>query len=259
MRYRTEQPGTAVTLLAQQPTLSVKRMNDHSRPKLLATGESTEMMAELAQAKQALANSQEEIENERQRIEALARTNAALREELILLAHKIAAARHFAYHDELTGLPTRSLLLDRLNQAMLHAARQQTQVALLLLNLDSLKEINERFGQAAGDKILRQVASRISACIRNTDTACRYENDEFVIMLPEIDAKESPTEMAQKIRARLAAPYVVNDQVMTVTATIGMAVYRGDEQNYLDLIKQADIAMSLAKVHINSPSLQQVM
>ena len=78
-------------------------------------------------------------------------------------------------------------------------------------------------------------------------------------MLPEIDVKESATEMAEKIRVRLAAPNVVNDQVMTVTASTGMAVYRGDEQNYIDLIKQADLAMCLAKVHINAPTSQQAM
>lgn len=216
-------------------------------------------ISEVTGLKLALATTQQQSESARQQIEALAKTNACLREELIGLAHKVAAARHFAYHDELTGLPTRRLLLDRLNQAMVQAARQQKQVALLLLDLDGFKAINERFGQAVGDKILRQVAQRLTACIRSTDTACRYEGDEFVIMLPEIDAMESATEMAEKIRARLAAPYVVNEQAMTVTASTGMAVYRGGEQSYIDLIKQADVAMCLAKVHVNSPSFQQVM
>jgi len=214
---------------------------------------------ELSELKRALAASQQQSQNTCRQIDALAKTNACLREELIGLAHKVAEARHLAYYDELTGLPTRRLLLDRLNQAMVQAARQQKQVALLLLDLDEFKEINKKFGQAVGDKILRQVAKRLIACIRSTDTACRYEGDEFVIMLPEIDVMESATEMAEKIRARLAAPYVVNDQVMTVTASTGMAVYRGDEQNYIDLIKQADVAMCLAMVHINAPSSQQAM
>ncbi len=216
-------------------------------------------ISELMELKLALATSRQQSETGRRQIEALAKTNACLREELIGLAHKVAEARHFAYHDELTGLPTRRLLLDRLNQAMIQAARQQKQLALLLLDLDGFKDINERFGQAVGDKVLRQVAQRLTACIRSTDTACRYEGDEFVIMLPEIDARESAAEMAEKIRARLAVPYVVNEQVMTVTASTGMAIYRGDEQSYIDLIKQADIAMCLAKVHVNSPSLQQGM
>lgn len=223
----------------------------------LAPDRIQEAISELTQLKQTLAVSQQQSQGMQRQIEALAETNARLREELIGLAHKVAEARHFAYHDEPTGLPTRSLLLDRLNQAMLQAARQQKQVALLLLDLDGFKDINEKFGQAAGNKILMQVAKRLTACIRSTDTACRYEADEFVIMLPEIDAKESATEMAEKIRARLAAPYVVNDQVMTITANIGMAVYRGDEQSYIDLIKQADAAMCLAKLPVNSPAFQQ--
>ncbi|MCR4346435.1 MAG: GGDEF domain-containing protein [Sulfuricaulis sp.] len=216
-------------------------------------------ISELTELKRSLAASQQQSESTHRQIEALAKTNACLREELIGLAHKVAEARHCAYHDELTGLPSRRLLLDRLNQAMVQAARQQKQVALILLDLDGFKEINEKYGQAAGDKILRQVAQRLVACIRSTDTACRYEGDEFVIMLPEIDARESAAEMAEKIRARLAPPYVVNEQSMTVTASTGMAVYRGDGQSYIDLIKQADVAMCLAKVHVNSPSFQQVM
>lgn len=236
-------------------------MSDQSRQKLLQASDADEpqdALTGLAYKKRTHAKT----ENAEQEIEALARTNAALREELILMAHKLAEARHSAYHDELTGLPTRSLFLDRLNQAMLHATRQRTQVALLLLNLDSFKEINEKFGQAAGDNILRQVAGRLSACIRNTDTACRYEIDEFVIMLPEIDATENPADMAQKIRARLAAPYMINDQLMTVTASIGMAVYRGAQQDYfdsLDLIKKADVAMCLAKVHVDSSIFQPAL
>ena len=103
------------------------------------------------------------------------------------------------------------------------------------------------------------MAKRLTACIRSTDTACRYDGDEFVIMLPEIDAKDAAPAMAEKIRTRLAAPYVVNDQVITVTASIGMAIYRGDEQSYTDLIKQAGVAMCLAKVPVNSRSFQPVM
>lgn len=231
------------------PPLGVEPAPERPRPAI----------SELMELKLALAASQEQSESARRQIEALAKTNACLRGELIGLAHKVAEARHFAYHDELTGLPTRRLLLDRLNQAMVQAARQQKQVALLLLGLDGFNEINEKFGQAIGDEILRQVAKRLTACVRSTGTACRYDGNEFVIMLPEIDAKEVASAMVEKIRTHLAAPYVVNDQAMTVTVSIGMAVYRGDEQSYIDLIKHAGVARCLAKVHVNSPSLQQTM
>ena len=150
----------------------------------------------LTELKLALAASQQQSKSARRQVETLTETNAYLREELIGLAHhKVADARHLAYHDELTGLPTRRLLPDRLNQAMVQAARQQKQVALLLLDLDGFRDINERFGQAVRDKILRQVAKRLTACIRSTDTACRYEGDEFASMLPEINAKESAIEI----------------------------------------------------------------
>lgn len=236
--------------------------NSSSRPPSSAKPVSAllqQTIAELTELRLAMTTSRQQSESARRQVEALAKANACLRDELIGMALKAAEARHFAYHDELTGLPTRSLLLDRLNQAMIQAARQRKQVALLLLDLDGFKDINKRFGKAAGDKLLRQVAQRLTACIRSTDTACRYEGDEFVIMLPEIDAGESAAEMAEKIRARLATPYVVDEKLMTVTASTGMAIYRGDEQSNIDLIKQADVAMCLAKMHINPPSSQPVM
>lgn len=226
---------------------------------LMTASDPADINAELDELRSAFAASQEELESSRRQIEALAQTNVELRQELIVLAHKIAEARHTAYQDELTGLPARRLLLDRLNQAMVQASRQNKQVALLSLDLDGLKETVKKFGQATGDKILQQVATRLTACIRSTDTACRYEGNEFVIMLPEIDAKETPHEMVEKIRARLGVPYIVNDQVITVSASIGMAVYRGGDQNYcdlFDLIKQADVSLHLAKMHIHYPPLQ---
>jgi len=173
---------------------------------------------------------------------------------LIRLAQRVAQARHFAYHDELTGLPNRSLLLDRLRQAVAQASRQHKQVALLFLDLDGFKGVNDRFGHAAGDTLLQQVAERLAACIRGGDTACRYGGDEFVIMLPEIDGAESAAAVAQKIHGHLAAPYVVDGQAITVTASIGAAVYPADGKDCSELIKQADIAMYLAKVHSSPPT-----
>lgn len=210
-------------------------------------------ISELTKLKLALAARRHPSKHARRQIDALTDGNACLRGELTRLTqHNVADARHFAYHDELTGLPTRRLLLDRLNQAIVQAARQQKQVALLLLDLDGFKDINERFEQAVRDRILRQMAKRLTACIRSTDTACRYEGNEFVIMLPAIGARESATEIAEKIRARLAASHVATDQVMTVRASIGMTVYQGDEQDYTHLTKQAAVAMCLAEAHISS-------
>ena len=121
--------------------------------------------------------------------------------------------------------------------------RQHKQLALLFIDLDKFKNVNDRLGHVAWYKLLQQVAGRLSDCIRSCDTACRYGGDEFVIMLPEIEGQESLTSIIDKIRAHLAAPYVVDGNVMTVTASIGTAIYRSSGQKFNDFIKQADIAM----------------
>ena len=216
---------------------------------------------EIVELKRALATSQQQLKAAQQQIETLTDSNACLRQKLIRIAKKYAQALHFANHDELTGLANRSLLVDRLKQAMAQSDRQHNQVALLFIDLDKFKSVNDRLGHAAGDKLLQQVAERLAACIRYGDTACRYGGDEFVIMLPEINGQENAAAVTEKIRARLAAPYVLNDNVVAITASIGVAVYRAGEQNYSDLIKQADIAMYIAKAHGNFPnrSFQPVM
>jgi diguanylate cyclase len=209
--------------------------------------------AEVGKLKRALVTSQAESDAARQQIDALMDTISRLRQKVIELEQKVVHVHHFAYHDELTGLPNRSLLRDRLNQAIVQAARQNKQVGLLLLDLDGFKSVNDRLGHAIGDKILQRVAERLLSCIRGADTACRYGGDEFVILLPEVDGEKSAAEVAQKLRAHLAKPYVVDDHSITVTASIGVAVYPSDGSSQNDLIRRADIAMYLAKARNNSP------
>ncbi len=204
---------------------------------------------ELAELKRELATSQLKSKDAQQQIEMLAETNRNLKQKLIRLAKKCAEARYFGYHDELTGLPNRSLLLDRLKQAMAHSARQHKQVAFLFIDLDKFKNVNDTLGHAVGDKLLQQVAERLTACIRCGDTACRYGGDEFVVMLPEINGQENAAAVTEKIRSHLARDYVVDGNVIAITASIGIAVYRDGGQNCSDLIKQADNAMYLAKAH----------
>jgi diguanylate cyclase (GGDEF)-like protein len=210
-------------------------------------------LAELGELKRALATSQEESNGARRQFDVLMDTISGLRQKVIRLEQEVAQVHHFAYHDELTGLPNRSLLRDRLNQAMVQAARQHKQVGLLLLDLDGFKSVNDRLGHATGDKLLQRVAERLLSCIRGADTACRYGGDEFVILLPEVDGEKSAAEVAQKLRAHLAKPYVVDDHSIAVTASIGVAVYPCDGSSQNDLIRRADIAMNLAKAHNNSP------
>ena len=174
------------------------------------------------------------------RIDALETEGLLLGHQVALLQRTVAQVRQFAYHDELTGLPNRRLLLDRYNQAVALAQRQGRRVALLFLDLNGFKKINDEHGHAAGDSILQQFAMRLRACIRTSDTACRYGGDEFVVLLPEFEGRESAVAAAEKIRDRLAIPYIVDGAEITVTASIGVAVYPVDGHEYGDLMRVTD-------------------
>lgn len=180
-------------------------------------------------------------------IEALRTQAALLMWQVVVLAQEAVWARRSAHHDVLTGLPNRGLLLDRYQRAVALAARQHRQVALLFLDLDGFKNINDTLGHSAGDSILQQVAARLVACIRISDTACRYGGDEFVILLPEYEGKDTAFAVIEKIRVHLAAPYVVDDTALTVTASIGIAIYPVDGLEYGDLIRASDRAMYCSK------------
>jgi diguanylate cyclase len=202
---------------------------------------------ELVGLKNALASSQQQLRNAQNQIDTLAVANARSRKKLVQAARKATEVRHFAYHDELTGLPNRRLLLDRLKQAMAQAERQHKQVGLLLLDLDGFKNINDQYGHEAGDKLLQQVADRLASCVRTSDTACRYGGDEFIVMLPEIDGQENAETVKEKIRTNLAAPYVIDGKIIALLASIGFVIYEGEGKYCHDLIRDADIAMYLAK------------
>ena len=182
------------------------------------------------------------------RIDALETQRSLLEHQVALLQRAVAQARRFSYHDELTGLPKRRLLLDRYHQAVALAARQDRRVALLFLDLNGFKKINDTHGHAAGDRLLQLVAGRLGACLRTSDTACRYGGDEFVILLPELDARASAVAAAEKIRARIAAPFTVGGTEITVTASIGVAVYPVDGLTYDDLMRVSDGSMYRHKI-----------
>lgn len=210
-------------------------------------------LSEVVELERALATSQRQLSAAQQRFETLAKRDSRLKQKFLRLAQKAGRVRHAAYHDELTGLANRSLLLDRFNQAVAQAARQGRQVALLFLDLDGFKSINDRLAHAAGDTLLQQVAGRLAACIRAGDTACRYGGDEFVIMLPEVAGHESVATVAEKIRTQLAAPYAVDGGTITVTASIGTAVYPVDGLDFSDLIQLSDVGMYRAKARDSAP------
>jgi diguanylate cyclase (GGDEF)-like protein len=205
------------------------------------------MFAERAELMGLIAAKHQQLKAAQQQIETLKETNAYLKQKIIRIAKKYAHTRHYGNHDELTGLPTRSLLLDRLKQTMVLATRQNRQIAILFIDIDKFKNVNDTLGHAAGDKLLQEVAQRLLACIRHGDTACRYGGDEFVVLLPDIDRRETALAVAEKIRNYLTGSYGIEGKILEVTVSIGTSVVQADGQNYSDLINQADMAMYLAK------------
>lgn len=178
---------------------------------------------------------------------ALARTLDRIGSWAEKLEREMGQMRHCAYHDPLTGLPNRTLLLDRLDRALAQAARRNGQVALLMLDLDDFKAANDRFGHAAGDQLLRGVADRLQRSARDADTICRYGGDEFVILLPEVDGRPGATVVAEKIQASLSTPFLVDGLSITVRACVGVAVYPLDGVAPIHLLQRADVAMYGAK------------
>jgi len=197
-------------------------------------------MKVIGECRQLLANAQHEIE-------ILVARNIGLQKELAALVQKEARVRHLAYHDGLTGLPNRNLLRDRFHQAMSQAERHHKPLALLLLDLDEFKRVNDKLGHASGDKLLQAVALRLTTGIRGADTACRYGGDEFVVMLAEIDSLNIASALAVEIGGRLSEPYIIDGHQIHMAVSVGVAVYPGDGKNYDDLMKQADVAMYRAK------------
>lgn len=195
------------------------------------------------------------VKSAHHQIEILVERNACLQQELADLARREAQARHLAYHDGLTGLPNRSLLQDRFHQAMSQAERHRKPLALLMIDLDEFKRVNDKLGHASGDKLLQAVAVRLTKSIRGADTACRYGGDEFVIMLPEIDSPNIATALATEIGARLSEPYIIDGHKIHTAVSVGVSVYPGDGRTLDDLMKQADIAMYRSKGTGHSTSI----
>ena len=156
---------------------------------------------------------------------------------------------HSAEHDFLTGLPNRMLLKDRLRHAIALAPRHKKQVAVLFLDLDGFKQINDSLGHPVGDKLLQSVASRLVACVRGADTVSRQGGDEFVVLLSEVACPQDVGIMARRILKAVAQAHCINEQDLHVTTSIGAAVFPEDGLDAQTLIKNADTAMYQAKAN----------
>ncbi|HCN90591.1 MAG TPA: two-component system response regulator [Oxalobacteraceae bacterium] len=172
----------------------------------------------------------------------------------VMVFHDVTAAQlaamemtHLAQHDFLTKLPNRLLLNDRIAQAITLAKRRGTTLAVLFLDLDNFKHINDSLGHAIGDKLLQSVAQRLSACVRGSDTVSRQGGDEFVLLVTADRHAEDAALTANKILAALAAPHSIDENELHVTPSIGISVYPADAENAETLIKNADTAMYHAK------------
>ncbi|MCX6007729.1 MAG: diguanylate cyclase [Chloroflexi bacterium] len=148
-----------------------------------------------------------------------------------------------AAHDFLTGLPNRALLHDRINVAMAQAVRKNRKLAVMVMDLDHFKGINDEYGHLTGDKLLQNVASRLTGIIRKGDTAARLGGDEFVLLLPDLKEVEEAMEVARRTLDVVAEPIVLGDIVLHVTTSIGVAVCSANDMDGEALLKKADAAM----------------
>ena len=154
---------------------------------------------------------------------------------------------HQAYHDALTELPNRILFRDRLNQAIAKALREGLIVAVLFLDLDRFKMVNDSLGHSAGDELLREIGRRLTNCLRASDTVARMGGDEFTVLLPRLAHSADAAKVAEKIREALSVPWTWGHQEVQVTASIGIALYPGDGQDAEALIRHSDMALHRIK------------
>ncbi len=180
------------------------------------------------------------------------------RDLLLFVADQLAAAigrkqlhaqlQFMAMHDELTRLPNRHLFRDRLDTALARAARQQQRLSLLFIDVNRFKLVNDRYGHACGDLLLQQVAQRIAACLRGSDTLARLGGDEFVVLLEDIALPEDAQSVLEKIHLALSAPVELGGAgLLQISVSVGVAYYPADGNNWQTLMSHADAAMYAAK------------
>jgi diguanylate cyclase (GGDEF)-like protein/PAS domain S-box-containing protein len=172
--------------------------------------------------------------------------------------------QHMAQYDALTHLPNRALFNDRLQQAIAAAQRNKARLALMFIDLDKFKPVNDTYGHGVGDLLLKEVALRIQNCLRESDTAARIGGDEFVILLPAIETKQDAGKVGDKILHALNQPFELAGHTLQISASIGVAVYPEHGNNEKLLVKNADLAMYHAKengrnnVKIYQRGMQQI-
>ena len=205
-------------------------------------------ISEHRKAQQALAEIHHDLEMRVQtRTAELAAANNRLKAEALERQQANEKIWHVAHHDILTGLPNRALLDDRLAQALRHAKRKKRKAAVLFLDLDRFKSINDSLGHALGDELLKQVAARLTNAVRAVDTVSRLGGDEFVVLLHDLDSGDRAMHVTEKIFSSLQAPFLIGHHELRATPSIGISLFP-DDGEYADvLMKNADAAMYHAK------------
>ena len=155
--------------------------------------------------------------------------------------------KHMAYHDNLTALPNRMLFVDHLNLELAHARRNRAALAVMFLDLDEFKDINDTLGHTLGDRLLKEIAARLMNTVRESDTVARLGGDEFTLLLPGNNDAESAAQVAHKILEEVRQPMTLDKNNLSITTSIGIALYPGDGDDAVTLLKNADAAMYHAK------------
>ena len=207
-----------------------------------------EDVTERHSAEQALRSANDELEQRvLDRTSELSATNQQLQAEVFERLQAEQRVWHLAHHDGLTGLPNRTLLQDRLEQALTQAGRQGQRVAVIFLDLDRFKSINDTLGHGVGDELLKHVAERLSAVVRAVDTVSRIGGDEFVVVMTGITEPQAAAVVAQKIIDALAPVVEIEGHKLRATPSLGIALFPEDGTEALQLMKNADTAMYHAK------------
>ncbi len=155
--------------------------------------------------------------------------------------------RHMAHHDSLTDLPNRTLLQDRIHRSIEHARRTGARTAVLMVDLDRFKHVNDSLGHYEGDRLLQEVAQRLKGCVRGTDTIARVGGDEFVINMPDLTQADSVSVVARNVLAQLEKPFILGGHSFQIGASIGISLFPDDGEDVHDLLRAADAAMYVAK------------
>jgi len=168
-------------------------------------------------------------------------------EDITALKQEQERMERLAFYDVLTGLANRRLFKDRLDVALKQAQRQQQSLALMYLDLDHFKSVNDEYGHEVGDELLKEVALRLQRTLRESDVIARIGGDEFNIILPDIAGYEAVEWVADKVLQAVIEPVVIDDVTLNISASIGLTLYPDDGIDAKQLIKNADVAMYRSK------------